>query len=101
MLTDSFALTVAASVARFTLASSTPGTLLSARSTRATQEAHVIPSTGKDHCRGAVEPVGRATTDEFTLDVRLGLVRAATQRCVQYQVSHDGKVKPQRFELRG
>ncbi len=36
--------TRAVSVARFTLASVTPGTALSARSTRATQEAQVMPS---------------------------------------------------------
>ena len=37
--------TLAVSVARFTVASVTPGTLRNAFSTRATQDAHVIPST--------------------------------------------------------
>src|SRR5574343_141267 len=37
----------ACSVARFTLASSTPGSFLSVRSTRPTQEAQVMPCTGR------------------------------------------------------
>jgi hypothetical protein len=38
---------MAASVARFTETSLTPGTLRKARSTRVTHEAQVIPSTGR------------------------------------------------------
>jgi hypothetical protein len=40
---------LATSVAKFTLASLTPGTALSAFSTRATQDAQLIPSMDKDH----------------------------------------------------
>ena len=40
-------LTTAVSVAKFTLASMTLGIFFKARSTRDTQEAHVMPSTGK------------------------------------------------------
>src|SRR5262249_10990861 len=56
------ACTVARSVARFTLASPTPGTERSARSTRPAQAAQLIPSIANDQSvRG---PAGADTVDE-------------------------------------
>ena len=52
-------MTVASSVARLTLAASTPSTAESARSTRLTQEAQVMPRTASRTCRPAA---GSATT---------------------------------------
>src|SRR6185436_11262333 len=63
MSTPAPARTVAFSVARFTLASATPGSAASARSTRPAQEAHVMPSTGKVHSR-VVDAAG-STTELF------------------------------------
>ena len=54
--------TRADSVARFTVASVTPGTFLSARSTRVTQEAQVMPSTPRSRVAGAVVAVSMAAS---------------------------------------
>ena len=60
--TSAGASTRAVSVARLTLAPRTPGTFFSAFSTRATHEAHVIPSTRMSSVAGAAAKRGSAAS---------------------------------------
>ena len=63
------ATTWACSIARFTSASTTPGTFFSAFSTRATHEAQVMPSMGKVHSHraGSAGWAGSAVVTEVSM----------------------------------
>jgi hypothetical protein len=58
MPTSPRALTLACSVAKLTLTSCTPGTSASERSTRATQDAQLMPSIGNCHSVSAAAAGG-------------------------------------------
>src|SRR4051812_29763310 len=74
-------LTLAFSVARLTLASSTPGTFFNAFSTRATQDAQVMPLTANVNCGSSAVAVS----------IVVSMLAPVSQR--QDNPSHDGKVK--------
>ena len=85
------AITVADSVVRFTVASMTPATAFRLRSTRATQDAQVMPSMGSVQacCAG---PVMEAESAVFIVDL-LEWQRPTGLHAVHSQACRNGKVK--------
>ena len=85
--------TRADSVARFTTASLTPGTFFSARSTRLTQEAQVIPATPRSRVAGAVVAVSMAMMFNLAMRARSSLdVDQLERKGLPAHDHHGGKV---------